>query len=92
MPKMASNLQLWSRSSHALTKVNSPFIINFKSSHTAQVSPILRSSTPVVRLNTSIIRQIANSPSSKAEIRPPKLHTALLHSQDGSEGVVEYTL
>ncbi|PMD15828.1 NADH-ubiquinone oxidoreductase-like protein subunit [Hyaloscypha hepaticicola] len=38
------------------------------------------------------MRQIANLPSSKAEVRPPKLHTALLPSQDGSKGVIEYTL
>jgi hypothetical protein len=39
-----------------------------------------------------MMRQIANLSSSKAEVQPPKMHTALLPSQDGSQGVVEYTL
>jgi hypothetical protein len=65
---------------------------NVDSSYTAQIPRILRRSTPVVRRSLGMMRQIANLSSSKAEVQPPKMHTALLPSQDGSQGVVEYTL
>jgi hypothetical protein len=68
------------------------FARNVVSSYTAQIPTISRRSTIVVRRNLGMKRQIANLSSSKAEFQPPKLHTALLLSQDGSQGVVEYAL
>ncbi len=68
------------------------FARNVDSSYTAQIPTILRRSTSVVQLKLGMMRQIAKLSSSKAELQPPKLHRALLPSQDGSQGIVEYAL
>ncbi|KAH8750889.1 hypothetical protein BGZ57DRAFT_967216 [Hyaloscypha finlandica] len=71
-------LRLWTRSYVPLTKLSA--VPYFK-------RPIL-----VFRPCSTSRRQLATSSSSKPAFQPAKIQTALLPSQDGSKGVVEYAL
>jgi hypothetical protein len=54
--------------------------------------PVFHRSPLVLQLSKSRNRQLGTLPASKPEFQPPKIITALIPSQDGSKGVVEYAL
>ena len=97
--KTAFALRLWTRSCFSLTKVrprhddhDSPTSSNL--THILQLSavPYLKRLFLALRSSTTSKRQLTTSSSSKPVFQPPKIQTALLPSQDGSKGVIEYAL
>ena len=92
-------LRLWTRSYVPLTKVrpryddhDSPTALNLI--HIIQLSAVPYFKRPILvfRPCSTSRRQLTTSSSSKPAFQPAKIQTALLPSQDGSKGVVEYAL
>jgi hypothetical protein len=99
MSKTAFALRLWTRSCFSLTQVrpcqddhHSPTSSNLI--HIIQLStiPYLKRPFPALRHSRTSKRRLTTLSSSKPVFQPPKIQTALLPSQDGSKGVVEYAL